>query len=89
MPGVIGTHALETTDGRQRIQVESGLAEDLRPDLAEMIVQSGWKLFEMQSSKMSLEDIFLKLTTSDEGDDEGDRTPETLTDDSDDGAAES
>ena len=82
MPGVLGTHALESTVGRQRIQVESGLAEDLRPDLAEMIVQSGWKLFEMQSSKMSLEDIFLKLTTSDDGDegtDEGDDDEEGRT----------
>ena len=47
-----------------------------------MIVQSGWKLFEMQSSKMSLEDIFLKLTTSDDGDegtDEGDDDEEGRT----------
>ncbi len=71
MPGVVRTHPLKSTDGRQRIQVESGLTEDLRPELAQLIVQSGWKLFEMQSSKMSLEDIFLKLTTSDAGDAEG------------------
>ena len=72
MPGVLSTQSLKGTEGRQRIQVESGLPEDMRPALAEMIVQSGWKLFEMQSSKMSLEDVFLKLTTSDSRDADSD-----------------
>ena len=85
MPGVLKTHALRSNDGRQRIEVESGLTEDLRPDLAEMIVQSGWKLFEMQSFKMSLEDVFLKLTTSDADVGADDRDGETEAD----GAVES
>ena len=33
--------------------------------LAREIVESGWGLFELRASGMSLEDIFLKLTTHD------------------------
>ncbi len=66
IPGVLKADRLDTHNGRMRIEVESDVSEDLRPSLAQMIVQSGWGLFEMQSSRMSLEDIFLKLTTDDE-----------------------
>jgi len=30
------------------------------------VVQNGWGLYELQSVTMSLEDIFLKLTTAEE-----------------------
>ncbi len=66
VPGVLKADRLNTQNGRMRIEVESDMGEDLRPSLAKMIVQSGWGLFEMQSSRMSLEDVFLKLTTDDE-----------------------
>ena len=65
VPGVIRANRLDAENARLRIEVESDVNEDLRPALAQMIVQSGWGLFEMQSSRMSLEDIFLKLTTDD------------------------
>ena len=39
---------------------------DIRNDLARTIVQNGWSLYELQSATMSLEDIFLKLTTAEE-----------------------
>ena len=35
-------------------------------DLARAIVNSGWGLLEMRPTRVSLEDVFLSLTTSDE-----------------------
>ena len=40
---------------------------NLREQLASAIVRQGWGLLGLQSVRMSLEDIFLKLTTRDEG----------------------
>jgi hypothetical protein len=54
------------SDGRHRYQVDGELHRDIRSDLARTIVQSGWGLFELQAATMSLEDIFLKLTTAEE-----------------------
>jgi hypothetical protein len=38
----------------------------LRQELAAAVVQKGWGLLELQSSRMSLEDIFLQLITREE-----------------------
>ena len=57
---------VEGTDGRNRFRIESELRKDIRSDLARTVVQSGWGLLELQSASMSLEDIFLKLTTAEE-----------------------
>ena len=66
MPGVLDIRRLAEADGRVRLQVECELHKEMRPDLARTIVQRGWALLEMQSAIMSLEDIFLKLTTAEE-----------------------
>lgn len=66
MPGVIDVRELEDNDGRHRFQIEGELRKDIRNDLARTIVQNGWGLYELQSATMSLEDIFLKLTTAEE-----------------------
>jgi hypothetical protein len=39
---------------------------DIRRDLARTVVQAGWGLLELQSENVSLEDIFIKLTTAEE-----------------------
>jgi len=65
MEGVVSARDMGSSDPRHRIQVETDLQVDIRPRLARAIVEGGWGLFEMQSSQMSLEDIFIKLTTSD------------------------
>ncbi len=65
MDGVVSARDMGSSDARHRIQVETDLRVDIRPRLARTIVEGGWGLFEMQSSRMSLEDIFIKLTTSD------------------------
>ena len=43
------------------LQTEKG--KDLRDEISKAIVSSGWSLLSMQSVGMSLEEIFLKLTT--------------------------
>jgi ABC-2 type transport system ATP-binding protein len=65
-PGVVEVREIEEIDGRHRFQIEGELRKDVRSDLARIIVQSGWGLYELQSATMSLEDIFLKLTTAEE-----------------------
>ena len=44
-------------------EVETVQGRDLRRDLARTVVTHGWGLLELQSMRMSLEEIFLDLTT--------------------------
>jgi ABC-2 type transport system ATP-binding protein len=46
--------------------VESDLGTDIRADLAAFVVTKGWGLLEMQRLSLTLEDIFLELTTEEE-----------------------
>jgi ABC-2 type transport system ATP-binding protein len=62
--GVASVKTLDQTDGRTRFQVESELKKDIRRELARSVVQNGWGLLELHASTMSLEDIFIKLTTA-------------------------
>ena len=65
-PGVIDVRTISSTDGRHRFQIEGELRKEIRNDLARTVVQRGWGLYELQAATMSLEDIFLKLTTAEE-----------------------
>ena len=47
------------------LEVHAEKGQDVRAELARSVVESRWKLFELRTSGMSLEDIFLKLTTKD------------------------
>jgi ABC-2 type transport system ATP-binding protein len=66
MPGVVDIEKIAENDGRHRLQVEGELHKEIRSDLARTIVQNGWGLYELQAETMSLEDIFLELTTAEE-----------------------
>ncbi|MFC1897728.1 ATP-binding cassette domain-containing protein [Chloroflexota bacterium] len=46
--------------------VECSAGQDPRSKIMETIVQGGWTLLSLESMEMSLEDIFLKLTTEEE-----------------------
>ena len=46
-------------------EIESESGRDVRPDLARAVVQGGWGLLELRPMRMSLEEIFLSLTTED------------------------
>ena len=66
MPGVMDVRKVENGAAGHKFQIEGELRKDIRSDLARAIVQSGWGLLELQSASMSLEDIFIKLTTAEE-----------------------
>ncbi len=46
-------------------EVECALGVDRREDIARLVVNQGWGLLELRPMRLSLEDIFLQLTTSD------------------------
>ncbi len=48
--------------------VECSAGQDPRGKIMESIIQGGWTLLSLESIEMSLEDIFLKLTTEEETD---------------------
>ncbi len=52
--------------GRLRFEVESLQGRHIRPDLARAVIESGWNLHDLHPVALSLEDIFLQLTASDE-----------------------
>jgi gliding motility-associated transport system ATP-binding protein len=59
------TRVVETDrrDTRVGYEVESEHGHDVRRDLARAVVESGWGLLELRPMRMSLEEIFLSLTT--------------------------
>ena len=59
------TRAAATTgkDGLVTVEVDSERGRDVRRDLAATVVGRGWGLLEFRPMRMSLEDIFLSLTT--------------------------
>jgi ABC-2 type transport system ATP-binding protein len=63
--GVNLVEARDTSDGRVTYEVHAEKGKDVRAELAHAVVESGWKLYELKTSGLSLEDIFLKLTTKD------------------------
>ena len=63
--GVNWVEPRESSEGRVTLEVHSEKDKDVRAELARATVESGWKLFELKTSGLSLEEIFLKLTTKD------------------------
>jgi len=58
---------VDATDaGTVQARVESEVGVDLRADAAALVVGSGWRLLGLTGEALSLEDIFLKLTSDDE-----------------------
>ena len=67
------TERLHQIEGVSRVSyedphyiVECAAEQDPRGKIMQTIVQGGWTLLSMESIEMSLEDIFLKLTTTEE-----------------------
>jgi gliding motility-associated transport system ATP-binding protein len=63
IPGVIRVAPADHRDGIMGFEVESEHGHDVRRDLARAIVSNGWGLLELRPMRMSLEEIFLSLTT--------------------------
>jgi ABC-2 type transport system ATP-binding protein len=51
--------------GHLAATIETVQGADIRSQVAAKVVQSGWPLFELRGVSLSLEDIFLELTTDD------------------------
>ncbi|MGB7911006.1 MAG: ABC transporter ATP-binding protein [Desulfobaccales bacterium] len=68
------TAALETVPGVSRVLnrgegrylVEGGNDQDLRPELARLLVQQGFGLLELKAQEFTLEEVFLNLVTDEE-----------------------
>jgi len=65
VPGVKMVEPREASDSRVTFEIYVEKGRDVRPELARAVVESQWKLLELRTSGLSLEDIFLKLTTTD------------------------
>jgi ABC-2 type transport system ATP-binding protein len=63
--GVNWVEPRDSRDGRVTLEVHSEKDKDVRAELARAVVESGWNLYELTTSGLSLEEIFLKLTTKD------------------------
>jgi ABC-2 type transport system ATP-binding protein len=55
----------ERAGDRLALTVEAAQGNDIRSEIAAKIVENGWRLFELRGVSLSLEDIFLELTTDD------------------------
>ncbi|MBI4891715.1 MAG: ATP-binding cassette domain-containing protein, partial [Acidobacteria bacterium] len=54
----------DTRNGNHTFEVESLPGQQVRSPLAKAVVESGWDLHELRAVAMSLEDVFLELTSS-------------------------
>jgi ABC-2 type transport system ATP-binding protein len=62
--GVSRVMMKDSRDGRLTFEVESLQGRHIRAELARSVVNSGWNLSELRAVGLSLEDIFLQLTTA-------------------------
>lgn len=75
--GVAGVTRADTQGNVSGYAIESNQGDDVRRELSRAVVTNGWGLLELRPRQMSLEDIFLQLTTDETAADEA--HPVTLT----------
>jgi ABC-2 type transport system ATP-binding protein len=68
--GVTRVDQHDVAETRMAFEIHTEKDRDVRAELARAVVESGWRLIELRTSGLSLEDIFLKLTTRDLGEEE-------------------
>ena len=64
--GVTRVSVTDGHDGAVGFEIESAQGQDIRRELARTVVGEGWGLLELRPTGMSLEQIFLQLTTSED-----------------------
>ena len=62
VPGVTDVHPADAQGG---LEVASETGRDVRRELAATVVSRGWGLLELRPMRISLEEVFLQLTTDD------------------------
>jgi len=63
IPGVTRVGLAERRNGVEAYEVESTRGTDVRRDIARAVVNNGWGLLELRPMRMSLEEVFLQVTT--------------------------
>ena len=63
IPGVTRVAAADQRGGAGAYEVESARGTDVRREIAQAVVARGWGLLELRPMRMSLEEIFLQVTT--------------------------
>jgi ABC-2 type transport system ATP-binding protein len=66
LSGVVQVQAKATSNGVHTFEVETASGQDIRRELARSIVEGGFGLLELKQMGMSLEDVYLQLTTDEE-----------------------
>ena len=70
VPGVVQIRGSAVTPNNDRsIEIQAAEGADIRREIANTVVRNGWGLLEMRPIRLSLEEIFLQLTTTEEEDD--------------------
>ena len=65
--GVLKIESMKSDgDGHCEFSIDTELKRDLRSQIARKIVESGYELLELKTMSMSLEEVFLQLTTKEE-----------------------
>jgi ABC-2 type transport system ATP-binding protein len=54
------------SQGEGKFLVEADNGEELRPELARLVVGRGWELLELKAQEFTLEDVFLNLVTEED-----------------------
>ncbi|MDE3169064.1 MAG: hypothetical protein KGL75_02890, partial [Acidobacteriota bacterium] len=65
IPGAARVQVAAGANGHVSATIESAQGQDVRSQVATKIVEKGWPLFELRGLSLSLEEIFLQLTTDD------------------------
>jgi ABC-2 type transport system ATP-binding protein len=63
VPGVTRVIEADRRDGLVGFEIDSEQGRDVRRELARAVITNGWGLLELRPMRMSLEDVFLSLTT--------------------------
>ena len=52
-----------SAQGEGKYLVEADNGDDLRPQLARVVVERGWQLLELKAQEFTLEEVFVDLVT--------------------------
>ena len=75
LPGVTRVTLSERRNALEGFEVESERGQDIRRDIARAIVSRGWGLLELRPMRMSLEEVFLQVTTEERAEDRAAEPP--------------
>jgi ABC-2 type transport system ATP-binding protein len=64
LPGVTRVQSLGDKNGLEQFEIDAAAGSDIRPAVARAVVDAGWHLHKLQSASLSLEEIFLQLTST-------------------------